>query len=114
VENLLLPDLVRRLCWEPPEQVSPESVAERLVLGLARPWQVDLAASPLSVALTAVEETVSETATKDLAADPILDEAPFDGTATEDLVPTDRVAPVAEQGPANPPAARTVRPPAVD
>ena len=40
VENLLTPDLVRRLMWEPPQD--PGSVAERLLASGARPWQVEL------------------------------------------------------------------------
>jgi ribonuclease D len=51
VENLLLPDLVRRTCWEPPAELTVESVAEVLRAGNARPWQVELTAEPLSVAL---------------------------------------------------------------
>ena len=42
VENLLLPDLVRQLCWEGLPSVSTEAVAERLTAGGARPWQVEL------------------------------------------------------------------------
>ncbi|HVV10025.1 ribonuclease D [Amycolatopsis sp.] len=52
-ENLLLPDLLRRTCWRPPEDKSAESVAEVLRAGGARPWQVELTAEPLSKALTA-------------------------------------------------------------
>ncbi|SFQ60595.1 ribonuclease D [Amycolatopsis arida] len=53
VENLLLPDLVRRTCWQPPEDRSPEGVAETLRAGGARPWQVELTAESLSRALHA-------------------------------------------------------------
>ncbi|SDG30274.1 ribonuclease D [Klenkia brasiliensis] len=42
VENVLSPDLVRRLMWSPPEEVTPESVAGFLRDGGARAWQVDL------------------------------------------------------------------------
>ncbi|GAA5164454.1 MULTISPECIES: ribonuclease D [Amycolatopsis] len=51
VENLLLPDLLRRTCWRPPEDRSPEGVAEALRAGGARPWQVELTAGELSQAL---------------------------------------------------------------
>ena len=47
VENLLQPDLLRRLCWQPP--VIP--VDEALRAGGARPWQVELTAAPLDHAL---------------------------------------------------------------
>lgn len=53
VENLLLPDLVRRLCWEPPDTLDPDTVAERLADGGARPWQRELTAAALADALRA-------------------------------------------------------------
>ncbi len=51
VENLLLPDLVRRLCWEPPDDVSPDAIAAELAVRGARPWQVEQTAGLLSEAL---------------------------------------------------------------
>jgi len=51
VENLLLPDLVRRTCWRPPADTDEESVAAVLRAGGARPWQVGLTATALSKAL---------------------------------------------------------------
>ncbi|MPY77501.1 MAG: ribonuclease D [Actinophytocola sp.] len=51
VENLLLPDLVRRLCWEPPADVSPDALAAELAARGARPWQVEQTAGLLSAAL---------------------------------------------------------------
>ncbi|WP_053738591.1 ribonuclease D [Nocardia sp. NRRL S-836] len=53
VENLLLPDLVRRTCWQPPEDLSPESVAAVLREGGARSWQIELTLDALAKALTA-------------------------------------------------------------
>jgi ribonuclease D len=53
VENLLLPDLVRRTCWEPPTDLDPSAVAEVLAAGHARPWQIELTAEPLSKSLRA-------------------------------------------------------------
>ena len=41
VENLLAPDTVRRLCWTPPEPVTPEAVRAALEAAGARPWQID-------------------------------------------------------------------------
>lgn len=49
VENLLQPDLLRRLCWQPPD--GPVEAA--LGAGGARQWQIDLLAEPLAVALLA-------------------------------------------------------------
>ncbi|GII92035.1 HRDC domain-containing protein [Sinosporangium siamense] len=54
-ENLLQPDAVRRLTWEPPEEISDESIAARLRDLGARDWQVDLTAHPLAKALTRLE-----------------------------------------------------------
>ncbi|PSL52357.1 ribonuclease D [Saccharothrix carnea] len=51
VENLLLPDLVRRTCWQPPTDISPEGVAAALREGGARNWQITLTADVLSTAL---------------------------------------------------------------
>ncbi|TCP55241.1 ribonuclease D [Tamaricihabitans halophyticus] len=53
VENLLLPDLVRRTCWEPPADLSPTGVTAALAAGGARPWQIDLTSAALAEALTA-------------------------------------------------------------
>jgi ribonuclease D len=50
-ENLVQPDLVRRLAWSPPEPPSPETVAATLRAGGARAWQVVLVAAPLAAAL---------------------------------------------------------------
>ncbi|MGI9007338.1 MAG: ribonuclease D [Streptosporangiaceae bacterium] len=50
-ENLLAPDAVRRLAWQPPDPVTPESVAAELQRYGARSWQVDLTAVPLVLAL---------------------------------------------------------------
>jgi len=57
VENLLLPDLLRRLCWSPPDDRGVESVAARLRERGAREWQVQLTAEPLSKALQADAES---------------------------------------------------------
>ncbi len=50
VENLLQPDLLRRLCWAPPVD---GDVAGFLRAGGARPWQVELLADALTRAITA-------------------------------------------------------------
>ena len=50
VENLIQPDLLRRLCWTPPSDTGPVGVAEFLVAGGARPWQVELVGPPVSAA----------------------------------------------------------------
>lgn len=50
-ENLIAPDSVRRLAWEPPAEVGEQSVAAALAATGARPWQVGLVAGPLAEAL---------------------------------------------------------------
>jgi ribonuclease D len=59
VENLLAPDLVRRLAWQPPADRSTGTVAAALAGGGARRWQVGLAAGPLAVALAATADTTA-------------------------------------------------------
>ncbi|MGC5166398.1 HRDC domain-containing protein [Luteimicrobium sp. DT211] len=54
-ENLLQPDALRRLCWTPPEPMTPEAVADFLHGRAAREWQVGLVAEPLARALTEVD-----------------------------------------------------------
>lgn len=51
VENLLLPELVRRTCWRPPAELDEDSVAEVLRAAGARPWQIELTVTALSKAL---------------------------------------------------------------
>jgi len=50
-ENLLAPDAVRRLAWQPPEPISPESVAAELERYGARQWQIEITALPIAMAL---------------------------------------------------------------
>jgi ribonuclease D len=59
-ENLLPPDAVRRLAWQPPADISPASVAADLVGYGARPWQADLTSVPLARALLRILEKGSE------------------------------------------------------
>ncbi|MFF9313055.1 HRDC domain-containing protein [Streptomyces sp. NPDC014748] len=51
-ENLVSPDTVRRLCWEPPKPADADSVAAALAALGARPWQIDQVTPPLVTALT--------------------------------------------------------------
>jgi ribonuclease D len=53
VENLLSPELVRRVAWTPPAGLDPALVAAFLEEAGARPWQVTLTATPLTAALAA-------------------------------------------------------------
>jgi len=51
VENLLSPDAVRRLSWDPPNPCDGQAVAQALAGYGARPWQVELTAEPIARAL---------------------------------------------------------------
>ncbi|AWI31572.1 MULTISPECIES: HRDC domain-containing protein [Streptomyces] len=52
-ENLITPDTVRRLCWEPPAEPGPEAVVSALTALGARPWQVEQVTPLLTRALQA-------------------------------------------------------------
>ncbi|MEE1758631.1 MULTISPECIES: ribonuclease D [unclassified Streptomyces] len=53
-ENLITPDTVRRLCWEPPGSLDAEGVSAALAGYGARPWQVELVTPVLVGAMGAV------------------------------------------------------------
>ncbi|MGW7449295.1 HRDC domain-containing protein [Kitasatospora sp. NPDC054795] len=52
-ENLITPDLVRRVSWQPPADPGPEGVAAALRGLGARQWQVDLVAPAVAAAFAA-------------------------------------------------------------
>lgn len=52
-ENLITPDTVRRVCWEPPAEPTAAAVAEALAGHGARDWQIEQVAPLLASALTA-------------------------------------------------------------
>ncbi|MBA9004614.1 ribonuclease D [Thermomonospora cellulosilytica] len=54
-ENLLQPDVVRRLAWSPPAEVTPATIGGALRALGARDWQVRLVATPLAKALIRLE-----------------------------------------------------------
>ncbi|MFJ9731922.1 ribonuclease D [Streptomyces sp. NPDC101171] len=51
-ENLVSPDTVRRVCWEPPAAVTAGTVADALAGHGARPWQVEQVTPVLVAALS--------------------------------------------------------------
>jgi ribonuclease D len=59
-ENVLPPDCVRRLAWQPPAELSPAAVGADLAGYGARPWQIELTIIPLSKALLRILEKGSE------------------------------------------------------
>jgi ribonuclease D len=51
-ENLIPPDAMRRLAWEPPSPVTPDTIAAVLANSGARAWQIALTAGPLAEAFS--------------------------------------------------------------
>lgn len=61
-ENLVSPELVRRLCWEWVDTEDPVSAVDQFLrAGRARPWQRDLVVSVLADAVTRAAETGRQT-----------------------------------------------------
>ena len=56
IENLLSPDLVRRLAWTPPEPLTEDAVAATLRASGARDWQVAETGAALAEALRADDD----------------------------------------------------------
>lgn len=52
-ENLLTPDFLRQLCFEPPKEITADSVAEKLIVLGARVWQTETCAAVIAEALIA-------------------------------------------------------------
>ena len=59
-ENLLPPDAVRRVSWEPPDPPDRDAIAAALAGYGARPWQVELAAEPIAEAFTDLAQAEAE------------------------------------------------------
>ncbi len=55
-ENLVPPDAVRRLAWQPPDPPDPCAIAAELTGYGARPWQAELISVPISGALLRLAE----------------------------------------------------------
>lgn len=61
-ENLVSPDVVRRIAWQPPAVVDPDAVATAMRALGARDWQVQLLATALSQAWTAADDPAPDDA----------------------------------------------------
>ena len=61
VENLVSPDAVRRLSWDPPQPCDEQAVARALAGYGARPWQIQLTAGPIASALCGVPTNEADT-----------------------------------------------------
>ena len=58
-ENLLTPDLLRRVAWTPPESVDAASIGDALTILGARPWQIDVTAQIIADAFVVSLQTPS-------------------------------------------------------
>jgi ribonuclease D len=56
VENLLPPEALRRLAWEPPDPATAATLTATLTGYGARPWQAELTAGPLAAAFDACRD----------------------------------------------------------
>lgn len=53
VENLLTPEITRRLCWEPPLEITSETIIDYLRAHGAREWQIELSTPIFATGLLA-------------------------------------------------------------
>jgi ribonuclease D len=60
VENLLTPEMLRRVAWSPPEPITAGTVADALAKLSARPWQIDATAQAIAAAFVESAQTPSE------------------------------------------------------
>ena len=51
-ENIVNPELLRRLCWEPPAEITSTTIEQALLAAGARPWQSALITESLTTAWT--------------------------------------------------------------
>lgn len=54
-ENLVTPDYIRQICWQPPQVITPDSIANALAAFGARQWQIGLVSEAVASALIAAE-----------------------------------------------------------
>jgi ribonuclease D len=59
-ENLLTPDTLRRVAWEPPAEVTEAAVADALAAQGARPWQIEATAAAIAEAFVRAAQTGPE------------------------------------------------------
>ncbi|PPG06979.1 MULTISPECIES: ribonuclease D [unclassified Rathayibacter] len=60
VENLLTPELLRRVAWNPPEPLTAESVAAELTRAGARAWQVEATSGSIATAFVEAAQAPAE------------------------------------------------------
>jgi ribonuclease D len=62
VENLLTPDHLRRVAWQPPEEATSAAISEALESLGARPWQVEATAQIIADAFVEASQSVQDAA----------------------------------------------------
>lgn len=60
VENLLTPDTLRQIAWEPPRPLTVANVGAALAASDARPWQIEHTAERITSAFVAAEQDTAE------------------------------------------------------
>ncbi|PPI25010.1 ribonuclease D [Rathayibacter sp. AY1B1] len=60
VENLLTPELLRRVAWNPPEPLTGDSVAAELTRAGARAWQVEATSGSIATAFVEAAQAAAE------------------------------------------------------
>lgn len=60
LENLLTPDTLRRVAWNPPATITTQSVSAALDALGARPWQIDATALTIASAFVDADQAVDE------------------------------------------------------
>lgn len=60
VENLLTPEILRNIAWEPPEQIDEAQIRTALENAGARPWQCDVTTQAITAAFVEADQTKPE------------------------------------------------------
>ena len=66
LENLLTPELLRQVSFTPPENLSSQTLSDKLTLLGARPWQVELTAGLIVEAFNLAEKAPADPSTANL------------------------------------------------
>ncbi|MCU1407621.1 MAG: ribonuclease [Glaciihabitans sp.] len=62
LENLLTPELLRRLSWNPPAEIDPAAISAALEELGARPWQIDATAQSIGEAFVEAAQPIQSSA----------------------------------------------------
>lgn len=60
VENLLTPELLRRVAWTPPDPIDAQTIGAALEESGARPWQIDATAQVIAKAFVEAAQSPEE------------------------------------------------------